>query len=221
LKSKKCACNTSSKKNSSDAHWDGVYTKNDVAKLGWYEDESTPNLDLIKACNLNKNDTVLSVGSGATTLIDSLVSLGYTNIIANDISDVALAEIKTRLCKNQSEVSFVVDNLVHPTVLLNLPQVKLWNDRAVLHFFVEESDQKAYFNLLKSKVALGGYVILAEFNLEGATKCSGLPVKRYDASLLADKLGADFKLLKDFDYVYTMPSGDKRNYVYTLFKRVN
>ena len=55
--------------------------------------------------------------------------------------------------------------------------------------------------------------------MDGALKCSGLPVYRYDAGSLSSKLGDEFILLNNFDYTYTMPSGDTRAYVYTLFRR--
>lgn len=202
-------------------HWKGVYKDSDITKLGWYEDESTPVLDLVKACNLIADDAIFTVGAGATTLIDSLINLGYTNLIANDISGGALDEIKLRLGTQRARVTWIVDDLVQPKELKEITPVKLWIDRAVVHFFTEEKDQDTYFNLLKYKVMSGGYVILAEFNLSGAAKCSGLPVKRYDAKMLGEKLGSDFKLQKTFDHVYTMPNGDMRNYVYTLFKRCN
>ena len=32
-------------------------------------------------------------------------------------------------------------------------------------------------------------------------------------------LGRTFKLMEAFDYTYTMPSGNTREYVYTLFHR--
>ena len=64
-------------------------------------------------------------------------------------------------------------------------------------------------------------IILAEYNLDSADKCSGLPVHRYNAALLQEKLGEEFNLITSFDYEYTMPSGDLRTYVYTLFQRVS
>ena len=57
-----------------------------------------------------------------------------------------------------------------------MKQVDLWHDRAVLHFFTSEEHQNTYFQLLKKLVKVEGFVILAEFNLEGAKKCSGLDV---------------------------------------------
>ena len=52
--------------------------------------------------------------------------------------------------------------------------VDLWHDRAVLHFFVKKNQQEAYFDLLKSKIRSGGYVIFSEFAKDGAKKCCGL-----------------------------------------------
>ncbi|MFK5891318.1 MAG: class I SAM-dependent methyltransferase [Flavobacteriaceae bacterium] len=202
-------------------HWCGVYTDSDISKLGWYEDESTPVLELIDACNLNKDAKILTVGAGATTLIDSLINLNYTNLIANDISSCALNALKRRLGEAHKNITWIVDDITNPNDLKKLTDISLWIDRAVLHFFTEDKDQDTYFDLLKSSVAKEGYVILAEFNLSGATKCSGLDVKRYNAKILSSKLGSDFVLQKEFDYIYTMPNGDTRNYVYTLFKRLS
>jgi len=215
-------CRTSSSNDVNyKSHWNAVYTKNEVSKLGWYEKESTPILQLIEACNLNKNDSVFVTGAGSTTLIDSLLQNNFTKVIANDISREGLTSLKKRIGTNSDKITWIVDDLVNPKHLNQMSKIKLWVDRAVLHFFIEEQEQDIYFNLLKEKVSNGGFVILAEFNLSGATKCSGLPVKRYDAKILSSKLGYAFNLLKTFDYVYTMPNNDKRNYVYTLFKRIN
>jgi cyclopropane fatty-acyl-phospholipid synthase-like methyltransferase len=216
----KSSCNQNTNKQSDNikSHWETVYQKNSHQKLGWYEEHPTPSLDLIDKCKLNKNAVILNVGAGATTLIDELLALNYNQLIATDISSKALDVLKNRL-PDDSPVKCIVDDLTQPSILNELPQVDLWHDRAVLHFFTSQNDQDTYFKLLKSKVKSGGYVILATFNLQGATKCSGLPVKQYNAEMLQEKLGNDFEMIESFDYLYTMPSGDTRAYVYTLFKR--
>ena len=200
-------------------YWCSKYTDVDITKLGWYEIESKPSLDLIAQCNLKKEAQIFNAGVGASTLIDSLLKEGYKNLTANDISSCALNKIKARIGAKKDTVSWIVDDLVNPTKLNDLPQLDLWNDRAVLHFFLEEEDQQKYFDLLHAKVKKDGFVILAAFNLDGAMSCSGLPVMRYNASLLAFKLGKNYRLLKAFDYEYKMPNGEIRNYVYTLFQR--
>ncbi len=202
------------------SHWERVYQHSSIESLGWYEDRPEPSLELIDQCNLHKDAVLLNVGAGATTLVDELLKAGYRNIIANDISSSALEELQQRLGPGQSKrVHWIVDDLINPLELNSLKQVDLWHDRAVLHFFIEPAEQDTYFNLIRKLVRKDGFVIIAAFNLNGAEKCSGLPVLRYNADMLQDKLGMEFQLLKAKDYTYLMPSGDTREYVYSLFQR--
>lgn len=201
-------------------HWEEVYEKQAVSKLGWFEESPDPSLNLIDTCRLGKNASMLHVGAGATTLLDILLKKGYENIVANDISAAALEKLKARLGPELAgKVHWMVDDLTSPDELNSLEPVDLWHDRAVLHFFNDLADQHSYFNLLRKLVKTEGYVIIAAFNLNGAKKCSGLPVFRYDQAMLQNKLGNDFSLLKAFDFTYHTPSGSTREYIYTLFQR--
>lgn len=201
-------------------HWERVYEKNPVEELGWFESSPEPSLSLIEDCRLEKHAAILNAGAGATTLVDELLGLGYRHLIANDISQAALKELQCRLGPRLSEqVDWIVDDLTDPAKLYNLGHIDLWHDRAVLHFFNKDSEQQAYFDLLRKLVRPGGFVIIAAFNLDGAPTCSGLPVFRYNAPMLREKLGDDFKLLEAFDHTYTQPSGDTRAYIYTRFQR--
>ena len=200
-------------------HWETVYSKYDHTELGWFEENPQPSLDLIALCNLNSDAVLLNVGAGATTLVDKLIDLNYTNIVATDISEKALGVLKDRISSHEN-VKTIADDLTNPTILKEIEQVDLWHDRAVLHFFIEEKDQDTYFELLKSKVKTNGHVILAMFNFDGATKCSGLPIKQYDTKIFSEKLGGGFKLKKEFNHTYIMPSGDSREYIYTLYEKI-
>jgi len=202
-------------------HWDSAYTNNDIEKLGWYEESPEPSLQLINDCELPKNARILNVGVGTSTLIDELLNLDYKNVIANDISGAALEKLQIRLGSKKNEVQWLEDDLTNPIKLSRIDPIDLWHDRAVLHFFTDEKDQNIYFSLLKKLVKLNGFVLISTFNTDGALKCSGLDVHRYNKEMLVNKLGEDFNLLEDFNYTYTMPSGDKRPYIYTKFKRIN
>ncbi len=201
------------------SHWDQVYDKADICRLGWYEAAPEPSLRLIRECGLPRDAVLLNVGVGATTLVDELLAMGFHNLIVNDISPRALEKLKQRLGAEKEKIHWVVDDLTRPRALPRIGPVDLWHDRAVLHFFTEKEEQNAYFNLLKKLVKPGGFVILAAFHLEGAAKCSGLSVHRYDQHMLAEKLGSGFELQRAFEHTYTMPSGDERKYIYTLFER--
>ena len=201
-------------------HWNKVYASTNPENTGWYQETAKPSLGLITSCNLDKSATILNVGTGASTMINDLLELGYSNILVNDISKEALSTLKSRIPSDKlSNIQFVEDDITQPSEMLEIPKVDLWHDRAVLHFFLEKEQQDAYFNLLKLKVKVGGFVIIAEFHKLGAPKCSGFDLCRYDAESIQSKLGGDFKLLKDFQHIYINPSGGERPYIYTLFQR--
>lgn len=200
--------------------WDNVYEKQPTNQLGWYEENPTPSINLIESCQLSKEARILHVGAGASTLIDILLDQGYPNQIVNDLSPNALNQIKRRLGSKDNNIEWLVDDLIAPKALNKIDPIDLWHDRAVLHFFNQPEEQKTYFKLVHQLVKVNGYVIIACFNLNGASKCSGLPVSRYNAQMIQDQLGSQFKLMESFDYMYTMPSGEKRPYVYTLFRRL-
>lgn len=205
-----------------EKHWNNAYRKTPIKSLGWYEEKPKPSLELIRECNLQDDALIFNAGVGASNIVESLLNEGYTNIVVNDISSSSLLELKNNItAHNHSNVNFIVDDLTKPTTLIALKNVDLWHDRAVLHFFTEKKQQEAYFNLLKKVVKVGGFVILAEFNKEGAKKCSGLDIVNYDEKMLQIKLGNEFELKKYFNYTYIQPSGNTREYIYTLFQRIN
>lgn len=204
----------------SENHWNNIYSNSKVETLGWFENNPEPSLTLIDKCQLDKTSLILNVGSGATTLVDHLLQSGYENLIVNDLSEVGLNELKKRIGEEaSSKIKWIIDDLTNPKQLNELSGIDLWHDRAVLHFLLNESQQQTYFNLLRKITKQSSYVIIAVFNLDGAIKCSGLPVFRYNEAMLQEKLGKDFEVIEAFNYNYTMPSGANRQYIYTLFQR--
>ena len=201
-------------------HWNKVYGSTEITKLGWYEKMPSQCIRLLELCNLDGNDLILDVGAGASTFIDTLISNDFNNIIATDISEVALEHLKNCLgSEKSSKVKYIVDDITMPQFIKDLHTVKLWHDRAVLHFLTEEERRQGYLKTLKDIVKQDGYVMIAVFSLDGVKKCSGLDVKRYDENLLSEFLGEEFKLIEYFNYLYHTPSGAARPYVYSLFQR--
>ena len=201
-------------------HWNKLYSSNDTRELGWYEETPEPSITLLSKCNISKDAAILDVGAGATTLIDFFIDSGYTNITVADISEAALEKLKARLGAERSLlVKWIADDLTQPKYISKLKDIALWHDRAVLHFLVEERWRQTYFSTLKKVVQKGGYVIIAAFSIGGAKKCSGLDVVNYDCNMLSEKLGNEFELIEAFDYIYHMPSGNTRPFIYTLFQK--
>lgn len=201
------------------SHWNKAYDKEDN-QLGWFEENPLPTMQLIETCQLEKDAKILNVGVGTTNLIDTLLDAGYTNLIANDLSDLALKKLKTRIKQSHNyDLKIIADDLTNPSELQDFKNVDLWIDRAVLHFFLKDEEQTAYFNLIKKIVAKNGFVLIAVFALDGAEKCCGLDVKRYNVAMLKDSLGDDFKLIDSFNHTFINPFGGERPYVYSLFQK--
>ena len=201
------------------SHWDKAYHKEDE-QLGWFESNPQSTIRLIEKCNLNKEATILNVGSGTTFLIDWLIETGFTNIIANDVSEVALSKLKKRIQnKFNYGLNCLSDDLTKPLKLNKLTDVDLWIDRAVLHFFLKKEEQTAYFELIDKITSKDAFVIIAVFSLDGAEKCCGLDLQRYNLEMLQQGLGKSFKLIETFNHTYTNPFGGKRPYIYTLFQK--
>jgi cyclopropane fatty-acyl-phospholipid synthase-like methyltransferase len=198
-------------------HWNNVYETKEQETLGWYEKDTSKTWELINESGVAKDARIIHIGAGTTTLVDEMLVEGFTNMMASDLSKSALDKLQERV--GADNIECIVDDLSQPSALNKIEPIDLWIDRAVLHFLTEESERKAYFDLLKSKVKDGGFVILAQFAIDGAEKCSGLPVYRYNAEMMSAQLGSDFELIRSFDHIYINPGGAERPYVYAIYKK--
>lgn len=94
--------------------WSKIQSARDVDKLSWYEEIPEPSIRLLSKCHINKDEFVLDVGAGASTFIDYLINQGFSNIIATDISEIALNKLKERLGKEKaSQVRWIVDDIIN------------------------------------------------------------------------------------------------------------
>jgi hypothetical protein len=173
----------------------------------------------VDRCRLGFDDLVADVGAGASGFLEALLRRGFRSLIAVDLSPTALDRSRSSLKDEEAaRIRWMVDDITSSDELIHVSDVRLWHDRAVLHFLTAERDQQAYHDVLSKTIGPSGYVIIAAFSKQGARMCSGLPVVNYDAESLAQFLGPRFELIESFDHIHFMPSGDERPYVYTLFR---
>ncbi|WP_035842847.1 class I SAM-dependent methyltransferase [Crocinitomix catalasitica] len=201
------------------SHWTKIYEGKVETELGWYEAHPKDTIHLINSLNLSKYAEIFVAGAGATTLIEFLLEDGFQNININDVSPKALSILRENLGKEECNVEWILDDLTAPSILHELPLLDLWIDRAVIHFFTEEVDRNTYFDLLKSKVKVGGFVLLATFAKGGAEKCAGLPIRQYDLEMLQSELGPAFETIATNNSIFVNPKGGQRPYIYGLFQR--
>lgn len=203
-------------------HWNQKYADTPISQLGWYEPKSIPSLNLIERCGIPHASPIIDIGSGASMLIPDLLALGYHNISAVDISDVALQKARALLdTKTAARVNWMVDDITHPSARLQKQKAAIWHDRAVFHFLTTEQYRRSYFSTLQQVLELRGFVIIAAFGLNGVAMCSGLPVQRYDVQGVCEFLGKGFTLIESIDYTYQMPSGDLRPFIYVLLQKIS
>jgi ubiquinone/menaquinone biosynthesis C-methylase UbiE len=155
---------------------------------------------------------IIDVGAGESTLIDDLLSRSYTNVTILDISQTALVMTRERLGQSARDVQWICADVTQAP--LRADYYDVWHDRAVFHFLTTEEQRKAYVEVVERAVKPGGHVIVSTFGPEGPTKCSGLPVMRYDAHELRGVFGNHFRLIESFKELHSTPFGTVQQFLY-------
>ena len=204
-------------------HWDDIFSAKQDTELGWFEDDCSQTLSLLKNAAISATSTLFLAGAGTSKLVHELIKTD-ANLIVNDISAKALEKLSQRLSSTQCQ--YLHHDLGQPfdksfdKALDKNIAVDVWIDRAVLHFLLTEEQIKHYFDNLKSTVKFGGYVLLAEFSNTGATHCAGLAVHQYSVDEMQTRLGDKFQLIDSKEYIFVNPFKQERPYIYALFKRI-
>ena len=181
-------------------------------RVSWYEASPRVSLEIIAALGVAHDVPVIDVGGGTSTLAAHLLASGFTDVSVLDTSAVAL--------RNTPAGDALT--LLRQDVLIWQPerQYGLWHDRAVLHFFTREKEQRAYVRALNAAVMPGGFVILATFALDGPDKCSGLPVTQYSADDLVRLVGPDYVLHVERRDVHLTPRAVRQPFTWVALERV-
>jgi rhodanese-related sulfurtransferase/ubiquinone/menaquinone biosynthesis C-methylase UbiE len=197
-------------------HWRRKYGEHGTEELSWTEATPRLSLELIQEAALPLDAAIVDVGGGASRLAAELVGLGHTDVTVVDIAAEALERARSDLGQGAANVTWVeADIRAHEFDRT----FDLWHDRALFHFLVSAPDHDAYLALLGRTLNPGGNLILATFGPDGPTRCSGLPVRRYDAEAISQTLGADFELVSSQLAEHRTPSGSNQQFLYAHLKR--
>ena len=148
--------------------------------------------------------------------MDHLVARGLNCVAVLDVSGPALARARARLGELANRVSWIEADVTGPWTA---PKTDIWHDRAVFHFLAESEDRARYVAHLRDVVAYGGTVIIGTFAPDGPERCSGLPVRRYDAAGIAAELGEGFTLVEALADAHRTPTGAVQSFIYSRFIR--
>jgi ubiquinone/menaquinone biosynthesis C-methylase UbiE len=200
-------------------HWEKVYSSKATSAVSWFQPHADYSLDLIMAAGVARDSSIIDVGGGASTLVDDLLSSGFTNLSVLDLSAAALAAARNRLVSRASDVQWIEADITKADLPAN--QYDIWHDRAVFHFLTSPEDRAAYVKAVIRSVKPGGHVIVATFAEDGPAQCSGLPVMRYRADELHAEFGDAFSLLNHRKEAHHTPSGTVQQFVYCYCRRVS
>ena len=200
-------------------HWNEVYSTRPADRVGWYKPHLDTSLGWIEALDLEPGEPIIDVGGGASTLVDDLLANDHRDVTVIDLSARALELARDRLGPRADRVTWLQGDITDT----NLPpgKYRLWHDRAVFHFLIEQGEQQKYREALLRALQPHGCVIIGVFALEAPPQCSGLPVQRYDVETLSAFFGPEFELLRQRHEPHFTPSGLEQGYVYCLFRKTS
>jgi hypothetical protein len=185
------------------AHWNKVYDTKGEDGVSWFQAFPTVTLELLDALGTARDAAIIDLGGGASVVVDHLLA-GFTDVSVLDVSKVALDDTRVRLGPAAERVHWLHEDIFDWTPDRRFD---LWHDRAVFHFLIEEDERDAYVRLLRSGVAAGGTVVIATFDADGPTHCSGLPVVRFGATDLAEIFAPHFDLVTTRREEHVTPAG--------------
>ena len=210
-------------------HWDTIYGTKATGEVSWFQRQPTTSLRLLTSV-APPSSSLIDIGAGASTLADSLLKAGWSNVTVLDVSAAALALVRERvgvLVRDQPSdqfgqrkgpASFVVAD-----VLSWEPEhtYDAWHDRAVFHFLVRPEQRELYVATAAGAIRPGGVLVLGTFAADGPTQCSGLPTSRYDADALADVFAPGFSLEHSEREEHVTPGGAVQPFTWAVLRRMS
>jgi len=198
------------------AHWDQAYGQGDTTR-SWFQDEATASLRMLDAAELEGDLSIIDVGGGASTLIDSLLERGYLDLTVLDVSATGLETAQRRLGGRADRVEWIVTDLL---TWKPARHYRVWHDRAVFHFLTHADQREQYLSRLRSATEIGSIAIIGCFAPDGPESCSGLPTVRFDAEGLAAQFGNEWRLEHADRKEHFTPSGAMQPFTWAQFTRL-
>jgi SAM-dependent methyltransferase len=199
----------------SSQHWDTVYSTKEHTDVSWFQANPALSLHLITSVS-DSTASVVDIGAGESLLVDFLLDNGYSNLTVVDISEKALAAVRSRLGDAAHYVTFAVVDITEwePDHVFDV-----WHDRAVFHFLTDDQSRSAYIRIAERSVREGGHLIIGTFANDGPEQCSGLPTARYSPEALAGLFTDEFDIVTAHREEHTTPWGSSQNFSWVVLQK--
>ena len=167
---------------------------------------------------LPKTAAIIDISGGDSFLVDHLLKMGYNNITVLDISQAAIDKVKSRLGIKAGKVNWVVSNILDFKTDI---KYDCWHDRAAFHFLTTAQEIESYLLIAQKNIKSSGKMIIGTFSDNGPEKCSGLPVKQYDETLLSNTLQKWFSKIKCITTDHITPFKTVQHFLFCSFQKLS
>ena len=195
--------------------WDRIYAEKGASGVSWFQAEANQSLALISGLPVGVEGSLIDIGGGASTLVDGLLDRGFTDVTVLELAEAAVQQSRDRLGPRAAIPVWVHGDVLdwHPARAFDL-----WHDRAVFHFLTEETDRERYRATLLAATHSGSYLVIGTFAADGATECSGRPVRRYRAEELAGEFDG-WDLVAQAREDHLTPWGSRQPFTWVVLLR--
>lgn len=198
-----------------ESHWEGIYESKSSPETSWFQPHLQTSLDWISDAVPDRSASIIDVGGGESTLADDLLARGYRDLTVLDLAEAAIQKSQERLGPAAEQIKWLVGDVTR--VSLPSRNYDVWHDHAVFHFFSDSKQRFAYVNQLATSLRIEGHLVISTFGPEGPERCSGLLTQHYDAELLHQELGSDFRLVRSALVEHQTPFGTTQQFLYCHF----
>jgi 2-polyprenyl-3-methyl-5-hydroxy-6-metoxy-1,4-benzoquinol methylase len=200
------------------SHWENIFSTKQIDEVSWYQQIPKDSLQFLQQLSLPLSAAIIDVGGGDSLLADHLLQMGFTNITVLDISAAAISKAKQRLGERAGKVHWVVSDILE---FKSKQQFDCWHDRAAFHFLTTPAQVKKYLAIAQQHIKADGKLIIGTFSTDGPEKCSGLPIKQYNESLLTLTLQKWFQKIRCITTDHITPFKTIQNFLFCSFQKIS
>lgn len=197
-------------------HWEKIYSSKTQQEFSWYEPTPIQSIKFFEKFKLPKDAKIIDIGAGDSYFVDYLLDKGYINIYVLDISAKAIERAKMRLGDKAKKINWIVADIVD---FQSDIKFDFWHDRAAFHFLTAQPQIEKYLNNANTYIDNKRYLLVGTFSNSGPLKCSGLEVKQYSKTDLANEFALYFKKIKCVDETHVTPFNTNQNFTFCSFQK--
>ena len=198
-------------------HWEDIYRTKQLNEVSWFQPTPETSLDFFKYFDLQPNAKIIDIGGGDSFLVDHLLAMGYQDITVLDISEASIDRAKQRLGNRAERVKWIIEDIAtfNPT-----EKYDFWHDRAAFHFLTDEKEISNYVETARQNINSKGILVIGTFSEQGPKKCSGIEIKQYSETTMANLLKPFFEKIKCITVDHKTPFDTIQNFVYCSFRKL-